>query len=73
MPKKNKKKRKKEDKALKRLRNGAAGVVTSELMVSIVSRVVTDVIESYLSDKRNLKKVMKSIRRMGSRRGSSAR
>ena len=73
MPKKNKKKRKKEDKAMKRFRNGAADVVTSELVASFVSRVVADVIESYLSDKRNLKKVMKSIRRMGSGQGSSAR
>jgi hypothetical protein len=68
-----KKKRKKKDKAMKVLRNGAAGIATSDLVVNIVSRVIADLIELYLSDHRNVQKVMKSVRRLTSGSASSGR
>ena len=63
-----KKKKKKKNRGLL-FGNGAAGILTSGLVLNIVSQVITDVLESYLSDKKNQKKLMKMLRRLTSQHG----
>ena len=70
MAKKNKKKKKK-GRAGTLFGNGAAGVITSGFVLNVVSLVITDLIESYLSDEKNRKRLKKLIRRMTSQPASS--
>ena len=69
MAKKGKKKKKSKNRVAL-FGNGSAGVITSELILNIVSRVVTDLLESYLSEKKNKKKLMKMLRKLTSQHAS---
>ena len=65
------KKKKRKNKGLRLFGNGVTGGVATEIIGNVLGQLVSEAVETYLSDKKNRKRLVKMMRRLTSRRASS--